>query len=79
MAEIITALDGPIAITECIDDSPGECSQEPVCAVRGNWQRINQGIRQALEAITLAEMCTPVASRLVTLGGGRPQQAEVAR
>ena len=67
MAEIIGALEGPIAITECIEDAPGECSQEPFCGVRGNWQRINLAIRQALEAISLAEMTEPL-ERLVTIG-----------
>ena len=82
VAEIITALDGPIAITECIDDSPGECAQEPICAVRGNWQRINDGIRQALEAINLAEMSIPIAApatRLVTLGVGRARDEGAGR
>jgi FeS assembly SUF system regulator len=74
VAEIISALEGPIAVTECIEDGPGECSQEPFCAVRGNWQRINLAIRQALEAISLAEMTEPM-EQLVTLGRqpiGRP-------
>ncbi len=67
VAEIIGALEGPIAVTECIEDGPGECSQEPFCAVRGNWQRINLAIRQALEAISLAEMTEPL-EQLVTIG-----------
>jgi FeS assembly SUF system regulator len=67
VAEIISALEGPIAVTECIEDGPGECTQEPFCAVRGNWQRINLAIRQALEAISLAEMTEPM-EQLVTLG-----------
>lgn len=77
VAEIITALEGPIAITECIDDTPGECSQEPFCPTRGNWHRINEAIRGALEAITLAEMVHPLppAAQLVTLGGGRGRRA----
>lgn len=70
VAEIITALEGPIGITECIDDTPGECSQESFCGVRANWQRINDAIRQALENITLAEMTHPISAELVTLGGG---------
>jgi FeS assembly SUF system regulator len=77
MAQIISAVDGPIAITECIDDTPGECSQEPSCAVRGNWQRINEAIRNALENITLAEMAQPLPQRLVTLGHSHAQAASI--
>jgi Rrf2 family protein len=74
VADIISALEGPIGITECIDDTPGECTQESFCAVRANWQRINHGIRDALEQITLAEMTQPLAPGLVTLGSGRGRQ-----
>ena len=76
VAEIITALEGPIAITECINDSPGECSQEPFCPVRGNWQMINSAIREALEGITLAEMTHALPRTLVTLGTVHAEQAE---
>ncbi len=78
MAEIISALDGPIAVTECIDDAPGECSQESICAIRENWQRINNSIRSALEGITLEEMSHPATQGLVTLGeGGAASGAQV--
>jgi FeS assembly SUF system regulator len=69
-AEIISALDGPIAITECIDDSPGECSQEPICPLRGNWQRINLAIREALDQISLEDLLLPQTNDLVHLGTG---------
>lgn len=73
VAEIITALEGPIAITECIDDAPGECCQEPICPVRGNWQRINVAIRMALEQIKLAEMTHAIRPEtLVSIGISRP-------
>lgn len=68
MAEIIGALEGPISMTECIDDEGG-CSHQPMCQVRGNWQRINEAVRGALEGITLAEMAHPMP-KLVTLGRG---------
>ncbi|MEE8523259.1 MAG: SUF system Fe-S cluster assembly regulator [Thermoanaerobaculia bacterium] len=67
VAAMISALDGPIAVTECIEDAPGVCSQESVCQLRGNWQRINLSIRQALDAISLAELTEPEAP-LVQLG-----------
>jgi len=71
MAEIIAALEGPIALTECIEVS-GDCSHESLCRVRSNWQRINQAVRGALEEISLAEMAQPDSQQqLVTLGGGR--------
>ena len=69
VAAMISALDGPIAFTECIDDTPGVCSQEDVCSLRGNWQRINLSVRQALESISLAELTEPEAP-LVQLGRG---------
>lgn len=71
VARMITALDGPIAFTECSDDgSPGLCSQEAGCQIRTNWQRINLAVRDALEAITLAELATPSGhGQLVQLSG----------
>ena len=70
MADVIACLEGPIAITECVDDAG--CVFESMCRVRGNWQRINEAIRAALKGISLAEMTHPLAARLVTLGGRRP-------
>jgi len=56
MAQIISAMEGPIAITECSDNVPGICELEPWCPVGANWQRINRAVRQALENIKLSEM-----------------------
>ncbi len=72
MAEIVAALEGPVAIVECIDESSG-CTYQPTCRVRTNWQRINDALRTALAGISLAEMTHP-SGRLVTLGD-RPMPA----
>ncbi len=71
VAEMIAALEGPIAFTECIEGAPGTCTQEAVCRLRANWQRINVALTQALEGITLAELTNPLPP-LVQLGAGRP-------
>jgi len=79
VSEIIAALEGPIAITECIDDGPGECAQEAVCPLRSNWQLINAAIRGALDSLRLSDMTRPLpptdpsnaTERLVTLGASR--------
>ncbi len=46
VAEVIVALEGPIALTACIEHGPGECGIESLCPARANWQRINDAIRQ---------------------------------
>ncbi len=56
VADVITAIDGPIALTACVDGAPGTCDMHPRCALRGRWDLVNDAIHQALAAITLAEM-----------------------
>lgn len=58
VATVISALDGPIALTEC-STSDNHCQQSPGCEVRGNWNLINQTIHEALESISLADMSLP--------------------
>jgi FeS assembly SUF system regulator len=55
VADIIKALEGPLAVTACSVHN-GECSIESDCATRANWRLINTAIREALEAVTLAQM-----------------------
>ncbi len=56
VAEIIEALDGPIALTACVDAETSDCGIERLCPARANWQRINGAIREALDGVTLSEM-----------------------
>jgi len=59
VAEIIAAIEGPIAMTECSVEE-GLCAQEAICSLRGNWQRISVAVAKAMEAVSLAEMAQPV-------------------
>lgn len=61
VADIVSAMEGPIGMTECSAHS-GTCNHESHCGVRVNWQRISQAIRIALEGVALADM-VPVPSR----------------
>jgi FeS assembly SUF system regulator len=60
VSEIIEALEGPIALTECLDGAADECGIEFSCPVRTNWRRINGAVRDALRGIPLSEMATTV-------------------
>lgn len=73
VAQIIRALEGPIAVTECTDRVRGDCDIETKCPVRTNWFMINQAIHGALEKITLAEMTQPLRHQLVTLSDSRTE------
>ena len=56
VADAISALEGPIALTECAGETDSSCDIELSCPVRTNWQRITDAVRDALEAIPLTEM-----------------------
>ncbi len=60
VAQIVGALEGPIAITACAQHGSG-CSIEGSCTSRSNWRLIDSAVRQALEAVTLAQMAAPRA------------------
>ncbi len=59
LSEVIVAIDGPIALTACVDGGFGLCEAENVCPVRGRWDPVNAAIRGALSAITIAEIAGP--------------------
>lgn len=59
VAEIIAAIEGPIAMTECSVEV-GLCHQEDSCHLRSNWQRISVAVSRALAEVSLAEMAEPL-------------------
>ena len=56
IAEVIAALDGPVALTACVDGVEGQCGVESLCPMRGRWDKLNSAVRGALESVTLAEI-----------------------
>lgn len=60
VAQVIRAMEGPIALTECASEAL-QCDQEDSCTVQSNWQRINKAVMRALEEVSLAEMNTPIS------------------
>ena len=62
VADIVTAMEGPIGMTECSAQA-GLCDHESHCGVRVNWQRINDAIAGALAGVSLADMLKPAPRR----------------
>lgn len=74
VADVITALEGPISVTECTDHGQaGECDHESGCPVRGHWQVINRAIAGALGRITLAEMMLTEPVRIPAGDASQPE------
>ena len=59
LSDVIVAIDGPIALTACVDGVTGMCEAEGICPVRGRWDPVNEAIRRALSGITLADLAPP--------------------
>ncbi len=62
VAAVISAVDGPISLTACVDGAVGGCEAQGKCAIRGRWDPVNEAIRAALTRITLADMRPPAPS-----------------
>ncbi len=56
VADVITAIDGPIALTACVDGAFTGCEVSSICAVHGRWAVVNEAIRAALGSIMLSEL-----------------------
>lgn len=55
VADIVEAVEGPIALTACIEHV-GECDHETRCSMRPHWPAINEALRSALAGINLTEL-----------------------
>lgn len=60
VAEIVAAIEGPIALTEC-SSLESSCNMESGCGVRGHWQVISVAIRDALNDVTLEQLTRPAS------------------
>jgi FeS assembly SUF system regulator len=64
LGEVIEAIDGPLALTECCAPIKS-CVQETHCHTKNNWQSINKVVRDALYTIRLAQMTEKPAEVLI--------------
>lgn len=77
-AQIIDAVEGPVALTECASDH-GQCDLEASCRVGHSWQQVSLAIRRALEELPLttliaqdAAVRAPDLGAALARGGWRP-------
>ncbi|BAU57267.1 iron-sulfur cluster regulator IscR [Halorhodospira halochloris] len=57
--EVIEALEGPIAITDCVENGTQSCAHAYDCNAGAAWSRISDVVRTALQGVTLEQMGAP--------------------
>ena len=59
LADIVEAVEGPIALTACVETGKHDCSLESACLLRPHWPQVNEALRGALAGIALVELSVP--------------------
>ena len=56
VADIVEAIEGPIALTTCVDVCRHDCAVEGSCRVRPHWAAVNGAVKGALAGVSLASL-----------------------
>jgi FeS assembly SUF system regulator len=56
LADIVEAIDGPIALTACSHDTASDCAIEGACAVKPHLSIISRTVRDALKGMSLGDL-----------------------
>ena len=64
LADIIEAVEGPIAMTACVEQGRHDCALEGNCRVQPHWGAVNGAVRGALGGVSLSSLISnsPFAS-----------------
>jgi len=68
LADIVEAVEGPLAITCCTIEGNHDCALEDNCTVKLHWGAVNQAIRKALDDVSLASLAgSPAAQKIKSM------------
>jgi len=56
LADIVEAVEGPIALTSCVDQGKHDCGMELACHVKPHWPVVNAALRGALAGVALTQL-----------------------
>ncbi len=75
--DMIEAIDGPLAVTECTLGS-GLCELESTCQLSSQWQHLSVAVRRALAEITLQDLIgDPIAPQFTMRRRTAPSSPEL--
>ena len=56
LVDVVEAIDGPVALTSCVEKGAHDCCREGTCHVAPHWSAVNDAVRAALAGVTLAQL-----------------------
>ena len=59
LVQIVEAMEGPIAVNDCVEDAPDPCMVGTCCSVSRYWNRVNQVLKDALTVVFLRDLIDP--------------------
>lgn len=66
LADIVEAVEGPIALTACVEEGRHDCALEQKCSVRPHWGVVNRAMRGALDEVKLSQLADTQAKSTQT-------------
>lgn len=60
LADIVEAVEGPIAMAPCSVHGRHDCTLEADCTVRPHWPEVDAALRGALAGVPLTQLARPV-------------------
>jgi FeS assembly SUF system regulator len=75
LVQIVEAMEGPIAVNDCVDGAQDPCMVSNCCFMSSNWNRVNLAVRAALNEVSLEDLTDPAQLfPLVQSRGGKADQ-----
>jgi FeS assembly SUF system regulator len=65
LADIVEAVEGPIALTACVEAGKQDCGLDHHCQVKPHWELVNDAMRKALGEVSLAKLSGAPSSPFV--------------
>tara|TARA_E500000178_G_C17010965_1_gene750522 strand:+ start:1732 stop:2154 length:423 start_codon:yes stop_codon:yes gene_type:complete len=54
--ELIEAIEGPVALTDCLDKNNNNCNLFDICNTKNTWSAVNTAIKETLQGIKIKDI-----------------------
>ena len=62
--DLIEAIEGPVALTDCLGENANDCNLFNLCATKNTWGLVNNAIKETLDKIKIKDINNNERQRL---------------